>query len=116
MNEKSTKDQQQGTNTRDIPWGLVSFAILVKDIVVPHTFNARYDSMICLFTTRSETAGNKSNACERPAPPASTPVPFTHFSVFVTVEIVYVRTVLLKFLLSTFACSKVRAIEVTTTC
>jgi uncharacterized integral membrane protein len=29
MNEKSTKDQQQGTNTRDIPWGLVSFAILV---------------------------------------------------------------------------------------
>ncbi|MDA2966647.1 MAG: hypothetical protein O3B91_03880 [Actinomycetota bacterium] len=29
MNEKSTKDQQQGTNTRDIPWGLVSFAVLV---------------------------------------------------------------------------------------
>jgi uncharacterized integral membrane protein len=29
MNEKSTKDQQQGTNTRDIPWGLVSFAFLV---------------------------------------------------------------------------------------
>jgi uncharacterized integral membrane protein len=29
MNEKSTKDQQQGTNTRDIPWRLVSFAILV---------------------------------------------------------------------------------------
>ena len=28
MNEKSTKDQQQGTNTRDIPWGLVSFAVL----------------------------------------------------------------------------------------
>lgn len=29
MNEKSTKDQQQGTNTRDIPWGLISFAVLV---------------------------------------------------------------------------------------
>ena len=29
MNEKSTKDQQKGTNTRDIPWGLVSFAVLV---------------------------------------------------------------------------------------
>lgn len=29
MNEKSTKDQQQGTNTRDIPWGLLSFAVLV---------------------------------------------------------------------------------------
>jgi uncharacterized integral membrane protein len=29
MNEKSTKDQQQGTNTRDTPWGLVSFAVLV---------------------------------------------------------------------------------------
>jgi uncharacterized integral membrane protein len=29
MNEKSTKDQQQGPNTRDIPWRLVSFAILV---------------------------------------------------------------------------------------
>jgi uncharacterized integral membrane protein len=29
MNEKSTKDQQQGTNTRDIPWGLVTFAVLV---------------------------------------------------------------------------------------
>jgi uncharacterized integral membrane protein len=29
MNEKSTKDQQQGTITRDIPWGLVGFAVLV---------------------------------------------------------------------------------------
>jgi uncharacterized integral membrane protein len=29
MNEKSTKDQQQGTNTRDIPWRLVTFAVLV---------------------------------------------------------------------------------------
>ena len=29
MNDKSTNDQQQGTNTRDIPWGLVSFAVLV---------------------------------------------------------------------------------------
>ena len=27
--DNSTKDQQQGTNTRDIPWGLVSFAVLV---------------------------------------------------------------------------------------
>ena len=29
MNEKSTKDQQQGTNTRDKPWGLISLAVLV---------------------------------------------------------------------------------------
>ena len=29
MNEKSTKDQQQGTEQRDIPWGLVGFAVLV---------------------------------------------------------------------------------------
>lgn len=29
MNEKSTKDQQQGTNTRAIPWRLVTFAVLV---------------------------------------------------------------------------------------
>lgn len=29
MAEKSIKDQQQGTSARDIPWRLVSFAIVV---------------------------------------------------------------------------------------
>ena len=29
MNENSTKDQQQGTEPRSIPWGLISFIALV---------------------------------------------------------------------------------------
>jgi len=34
MNENSTKDQQQGANTRDTPWRLVSFAVLVVIVVI----------------------------------------------------------------------------------
>jgi uncharacterized integral membrane protein len=34
MNENSTKDQQQGNNSRDMPWRLVSFAALVVIVVI----------------------------------------------------------------------------------
>lgn len=34
MNEKSTKDQYQGTNKSDMPWRLVSFAALVVIVVI----------------------------------------------------------------------------------
>ena len=34
MNEKSTKDQQQGNNSRDVPWGLLSFAVLTAVVAI----------------------------------------------------------------------------------
>jgi uncharacterized integral membrane protein len=32
--DKSTKDQQQGTEKRDIPWKLVSFIVLVAVVAI----------------------------------------------------------------------------------
>ncbi len=34
MNEKSTKDQQQGNNSRDVPWGLLSFMALTAVVAI----------------------------------------------------------------------------------
>lgn len=34
MNENSTKDQQQGNKSRDIPWGLGSFAVLMAIVAI----------------------------------------------------------------------------------
>ena len=34
MNEKSTKDQQQGNNSRDVPWGFLSFAVLMAVVAI----------------------------------------------------------------------------------
>lgn len=48
MAEKSIKDQQQGTSARDIPWGLVSFAI-VAAIVAAFVMQNR-DRMPVNFT------------------------------------------------------------------
>ena len=34
MNENSTKDQHQGNNSRDIPWGFLSFAVLMTVVAI----------------------------------------------------------------------------------
>ena len=34
MNDNSTKDQQQGNNTKDKPWRLISFAVLVAIVAI----------------------------------------------------------------------------------